>query len=496
MTPDSVLRSIPLCNGEFSYDGDELGRVKIRVRYDNQEPEDRDGKPSSSSTRTYPQRVYDFDNEERASDTLEDNNANGDLDSFDISLSDNTPDEDDEVTLTIKALDSDEEKLTDYEGSNAEITIQYKASSSDTRHTASSTQVAIDDKTPDFSNGEAETDITFKYSYLYKITVTDEDEDIDNYETFEVGDYDGGGSSNGEVTQLAITDVSDETPNEDYRVNVTVEAQDDNEDKVEDFTDKVKFKVEVRDDTNNERDTATSSDYELDMTSYTFTSSDYGDHDFEELVRFKDDSNDYRLVVYDYDDSDIDEGYQVFDFGNGYDENDDEDNNNNNDYNTDNFYVTTNDSSPDRNDRVDLTIKARDGSSTDKSYKGSVDFEVRYKESGYSNRNKVSTSNSLSYYEMKYPYEDDGYTFRTSNYGEITISDFIRFKRENYEYKVIVKDSDHSSTQGYKIFTVGSVSNDSSDTDNFYLSSDDSSPSTSQYVDLTVKARAGTTIAT
>lgn len=36
---------------------------------------------------------------------------------------------------------------------------------------------------------------------------------------------------------------------------------------------------------------------------------------------------------------------------------------------TDNFYLTTNDSAPDTNDWVDLTLRARDGTTTDTSYR-------------------------------------------------------------------------------------------------------------------------------
>jgi len=221
--------------------------------------------------------------------------------------------------------------------------------------------------------------------------------------------------------------------------------------------------------------------YDLNRTSYTFTSSDNGEHDFSNLVTFNDDSYDYRLVVYDNSDSGI-EGTKTFSLnGDG----------NNNNYNTDNFYVTTDDSTPSLNQLVDLTVKARDGTSTDTSYRGKIEFEVRYRASGNTNRTKTT---SLSYYEMKYPYKDNGYTFNSSNNGNITITNFIRFRRTDYEYKVIVMDTDDNDIEGYRTFTIGTVdSNDNYDTDNFYMTTDDSTPSTSQRVDLTVKARYSTT---
>jgi hypothetical protein len=135
-----------------------------------------------------------------------------------------------------------------------------------------------------------------------------------------------------------------------------------------------------------------------------------------------------------------------------------------------------------------LTIKARDNTSTDTSYRGSVEFEVRYRASGNTYWTKTT---SLTYYEMKYPYEDNGYTFNSSNNGNITITDFIRFRKTNYEYKVIVIDKDYNTIKGEKIFTVGSVDNNST-ADNLYLTTDDTTPNTLQRVDLTVKSREGT----
>lgn len=393
MTPDSVLRSIPLCNGEFDYDGDEPGRIKLRIRYNNEAPEDRDGKPSNNSTWTYPQWVYDFDNEEWIDDSNNDDEGDyEELDGFTITLDDETPDEDDEVTLEIEAIDSDDNVVTDYEGHDAEVTIEYRTSPTSSRYDATSTHVTIDDKTPEFEYGYAETDITFKESYEYRITVTDDEENIDEYETFEVGDYEGVGY--GDIEELAITSVSPSDPDEDERIDVTVEARDDGEDTVEDYNGKVKFKVEVRDDTNNEWETASSSDYEFDLTTYTFTTSDDGEHNFTDLVRFLDDTEDYRLVVYDYNDSTISKGYNVFDFGNGYDEDDDDEETSGN---TDSFYLTTYDSTPNVNDRVSLTVTARDGNTKDTSYRGTIMFEIYYKSPNASTWTKTTSS---TYYEM------------------------------------------------------------------------------------------------
>jgi hypothetical protein len=488
MTPDSVLRSIPLCNGEFSYNGDEPGRIKLRIRYNNEAPEDWDGKPSSNSTWTYPQWVYDFDNEERIDDVDNDDDDSEyeDLDGFTIVLDDETPAEDDEVTLEIEAIDSNEDVITDYEGNDAEITIEYRASPTSSRYNATSTQVAIDDETPNFEYGFAETDITFKESYEYRVTVTDDNENVDDYETFEVGDYEGVGY--GDIEELAFTNVSPTDPDEDEWVDVTIEAWDSDEDIVEDYENTVKFKVEVRDDTNNERETASTSDYELDTTTYTFDEDDNGEHDFTNLVQFNDDTEDYRLVVYDDDDSSIDEGYKVFDFGNGYDEDDDDEGTAGD---TDSFYLTTYDTTPEVNNRASLTVTARDGNTKDTSYRGTILFEIYYKSPSASTWTKTTSS---TYYDINDDYEDNEYTFRSADNGVFEEVYFIKFKKEDYQYKIVVVDEDDDDIDGEKTFTVGEGdSTTNGDTDNFYLTTDDSTPTTSQEVDLTVKARDGTT---
>ncbi len=130
--------------------------------------------------------------------------------------------------------------------------------------------------------------------------------------------------------------------------------------------------------------------------------------------------------------------------------------NQNNNGNTDNFYLTSDDASPTTNQWVDLTVRARDGTSTDTSYRGTVNFDVYYRSS--SSSSWIQTTSS-SWYEIVSNYENNGYTFTSSNNGQKTFSNFIRFKKNNYSYKVVVTDENGGNIQGYKIFTVGSSSN-------------------------------------
>ena len=123
--------------------------------------------------------------------------------------------------------------------------------------------------------------------------------------------------------------------------------------------------------------------------------------------------------------------------------------NNNNDSN--NFYVTTDDTTPTTNQWVDMTVKARDGTSTDTGYRGTVNFDVYYRSGSSSSWIKTTSS---SYYEIDNDY-DNGYTFTSSNDGQKIFNNLIRFKKNNYSYKVVVSDEDDDSIEGYKTFTVG-----------------------------------------
>ena len=66
---------------------------------------------------------------------------------------------------------------------------------------------------------------------------------------------------------------------------------------------------------------------------------------------------------------------------------------------------------------------------------------------------------SSSYYEMDEDY-DNGYTFTSSNDGQKVFNNLIRFKKNNYSYKVVVSDEDDEDIEGYKTFTVGSYDGD------------------------------------
>ena len=184
MTPDSQLKSVSSCNGEFTYDVSRAGRIKLWIRYNEVAPIDREGKPDNTSEWTYPQRVYDFDNEERVDDNLT-SNSNGNLDNFYLTTDDTTPSTSQYVDLTVEARDSSDDRVTDYTD-RVKFGVYYRSSSSSIRTlTTSSTYYTMSSS---YSNGYDFTSsndgiktftnlIKFnRNNYDYKVRVYDEND--------------------------------------------------------------------------------------------------------------------------------------------------------------------------------------------------------------------------------------------------------------------------------------------------------------------------------
>jgi len=512
MTPDSRLRSISSCNGEFTYDVEKAGRIKLWIRYSETAPSDREGKPSSNSERTYPQWIYDFDNQERANDNLDDSSSSSssyDADNFYITTDDSTPSTTQRVDLKVKARDGTTTD-TEYDG-DIVVSVYYKTSSTSTIwNEAPSSYYDIDaDYDSEYEDWIAFSSswkgyhvfsdfIKFKKNYYFKVVVEDtDDSDIDGYYDSFKASGTSSSSSSYDADNFYIT-TDDSTPSTTQRVDLKVKARDGTTTDTEydgDIVVSVYYKTSSTSTIWNE---APSSYYDIDAdydSEYedwiAFSSSWKGYHVFSDFIKFK--KNYYfKVVVEDTDDNDIDGYYDSFKASGTSSSSSNGD--------LDNFYLTTDDTTPTTSQYVDLTVKARDSSNdTVTNYRDSVNFKVYYcsasscSSSSSSDRHLISSSNASTYYTMNSSYTD-GYDFTSSNAGQKTFSSFIKFKKNNYSYKVQVYDENDTSIYKEIIFNLGSSSSSSSsyNTDNFYITTDDSTPSTSQYVDLTVKARDGT----
>ncbi len=488
MTPDSQLRSIASCNATFSYDEQKIGRIKLWIRYNEIAPSDWEGKPSSNSDRTFPQWVYDFDNEERASDDLQDT-SNGDLDNFYVTADDTTPSTSQRVDLTVRARDNDNTTITDYTDT-IDFKVYYRASSSSSRtQTTSSTYYEIDSDYEDgydftsSDDGIAELTNFIKFkknNYDYKVRVyADDDSSIYKEITFNVGSS-SSSTSNGDLDNFAVT-ADDTTPSTSQRIDLTVRARDEDNAIITDYTDSINFKVYYRASSSSSRTQTTSSTYyEIDSdydNGYDFTSSDDGIADLTDFIKFKKNNYDYKVRVYAEDDSTI---YKEITFNIGS-------SSSTSNGDLDNFYVTADDTSPTKSQYIDLTVKARDSdNATITDYTDSINFKVYYRAS--SSSSWVQTTSS-TYYTMNSSYTD-GYDFSSSNNGQKTFTNFIKFNKDDYDYKVRVYAEDDTSIYKEITFNVGTSNTTSNgDLDNLYVTADDTTPSILQRVDLTIKAR-------
>jgi len=152
---------------------------------------------------------------------------------------------------------------------------------------------------------------------------------------------------------------------------------------------------------------------------------------------------------------------------------------------TNKFQITTDNSSPDTYQRVDLSIRAQNNNNnTISDYRGTAKFEVYYRTSSSSSWIRTTSYND---FELKSSY-DNTYTFRNYDNWYVTLYDAIRFKRD-YDFKVKVIDDNNSSIYWERIFYVWGDYNNNTEANNFLVSTNNTSPSTNQRVDLSIRAR-------
>ncbi|MDR0607275.1 MAG: hypothetical protein LBG52_02750 [Candidatus Peribacteria bacterium] len=237
------------------------------------------------------------------------------------------------------------------------------------------------------------------------------------------------------------------SPSTNEYVNITVKTN-------SSYTDYVYFSLEYYD--GYTRRTASSSDYSVDNyfnNGYRFSYSDYGERTFNSFIKFYRNAQ-YRLYVRDYSGN---RNYVEFNVGGGS--------------STSNISLSTNKSYPNTNERVNTTVNV------DSSYRGKITFYVQYRSSSSYSRSTVSSS---SYFSAN-SYLNNGYRFNSSDYGSKTFSDFISFKEKGY-YRLYARDD--TGKENYVEFNVsGGGSYDS----NLSVSTNRSSPSTNEYVNISIR---------
>ena len=115
-------------------------------------------------------------------------------------------------------------------------------------------------------------------------------------------------NSNGDLDNFYLT-ADDTTPSTSQYIDLTVEARDSNDDTITDYTDSVNFKVYYRSSSSSSWTQTTSSTYYTMSSSYSngydFTSSNDGIKTFTNLIKFNKNNYDYKVRVYDENDTSI-----------------------------------------------------------------------------------------------------------------------------------------------------------------------------------------------
>ena len=193
---------------------------------------------------------------------------------------------------------------------------------------------------------------------------------------------------------------------------------------------------------------------------YKMTSSDKGNVTLSNLIKFKKNGY-YRIYVRD---TDGNESYIQFNVGESSSYNDD-------------LKVSVSPSSPDTYEWVKLTIK------TDDDYTGKINFsKFQYKSSSSSSWSDISRTSSTYVSDYSSNWSNWYYKMTSSDDGEAILKNFIKFKKSGY-YRIYIEDVDWN--ESYVQINVDTSSSSSSD--DIELSTNRKSPTTSQYVNLTIE---------
>jgi hypothetical protein len=203
---------------------------------------------------------------------------------------------------------------------------------------------------------------------------------------------------------------------------------------------------------------------EWDDGYYKMRSSDKGNVTLSNLLKFKKNGY-YRIYVKD---TDGNESYIQFNVGVSSDSS-----------NSD-LTVKASPSSPDTYEWVKLTI------STDRDYTGKIKFsKLQYKSSSSSSWSSISNITSSTYVsDYSSDWSNGYYKMTSSDRGEATLKNLVKFKKSGY-YRIYVEDTD--GNESYVQINVDTSSSSSSSSDDIELSTNRKSPSTNQYVNLTIE---------
>ena len=468
LLPNDRIYPIGACNGTISYNWSSTQSVVIYATYlDN----------SNKSHFKRQQAKINFSNGYwgSSSDVISVSKASGSSSSsssyndyIELSTNRKSPSTNQYVNLTIKTDRNYNGKLY--------LSAKYRRYSSDSWSTFSNTSSTyVNDYSSEWSNeyykmtssdrGEITLNnlVKFRKDGYYRIYVKDTDWN-ESYIQFDVWDVSSSSSSNGDLEVSA----SPSNPDTYDWVKLTITTD-------RDYTGKIKFsKLQYKSSSSSSWSTIsnTSSTYVSDYSSdwsneyYRMTSSDRGEVTLKNLVKFKK-SGYYRIYV---EDTDWNDSYVQINV-------DVSDSSSSSNWDLD---ISVSPSNPDTYDWIKLTI------STDRNYTGKIKFsKLQYKSSSSSSWSTISNTSSTYVSDYSSDWSNEYYRMTSSDWGEVTLKNLVKFKKSGY-YRIYVEDTDWNDSY-VQINVDVSGSSSSSNSDRVKLSTNRKSPSTSQYINLTVE---------
>ena len=271
-------------------------------------------------------------------------------------------------------------------------------------------------------------------------------------------------SSNSDEVELSTNRKS---PSTNQYVNLTIETD-------KKYTGKLTLSAKYRSSSSSSWSSIsnTSSTYfndysdEWDDGYYKMKSSDKGKVTLSNLVKFKKNGY-YRIYVKD---TDWNESYIQFNVGVSSSSS-----------NSDDLEVKASPSNPDTYEWVKLTIE------TDDDYTGKINFsKFQYRSSSSSSWSSISRTSSTYVSDYSSEWSNWYYRMTSSDDGEVTLKNLVKFKKSGY-YRIYVEDTDWNESYVQINVDTSSSSSSSSNSDEIELSTNRKSPSTNQFVNLTIE---------
>ena len=239
-----------------------------------------------------------------------------------------------------------------------------------------------------------------------------------------------------------------------------------------------RVRIEVQEYRNWSWRSASSSDYDLDKTSYTFSTSDNWIKTFNSLVRFRT-SWEFRLMFTEDNDSSV-YWSRTINVGSSSSSS-----SYSSSYNAKELYVySVSSSNPSTYQWINVTLRAI---TSNWSIASNYNKRVRIEVQEYRNGSWRSASSS------DYDLDRTTYTFSTSDNWVKTFSSLVRF-RTNWEFRLKFTEDNDSSVYGTKTINVGWSSSSSSYSSSYnakelyVYSVSSSNPSTYQWINVTLRA--------